>query len=85
MNGVPIEAVWATRRQKFNGGALRNDEHLGAYRFVVAHEHDCGEGRCEVWVAYFQNYEAAQARLQEHQERGQNASIFAVLPVGFPE
>lgn len=83
LNGIPEERVWATRQDGLNAFRLRDDGYLGNFRFIVAHEKDCSDGVCQVWVDYFTTYDDAKAVLDAHAERGENGSIFAILPAGF--
>lgn len=83
LNGVPEDHVWKTRMDPLNAYRLKDDSFIGNFRFLVAYERDCSDGLCQVWVEYFTTYEDAKAFLDTHAERGENGSLFAILPPGF--
>lgn len=85
LNGVPEDHVWKTRLDPLNAYRLKDDSFIGNFRFLVAYERDCSDGLCQVWVNYFTTYEDAKAFLDAHAERGENGSLYAILPAGFSE
>lgn len=85
LNGVSEARVWATRSEVFNAKKLMDDSFVGGFRFLVGHEQPCDGDLCQVWTAYFRTYEEAKAYLDEHGARGENGSLFAILPAGFVE
>lgn len=83
LNGVEEERVWASRDDRMNANRLRHDGFVMPFRFLAAHEQRVDTGETQVWVHYFVTWDDAKAFLDAHADRGQNGSIYAILPPGF--
>lgn len=84
-HGVEEERVWATRQQGMNPGRLKHDDYVKGFRFLVAYEHDCSGGDCQVWTEAFTDGEKARRFLQAKAEQGTHATLFSILPADMAE
>lgn len=79
LNGVPAERVWASRKGG-PGDHLYDERRLRGFRFLVAREVNCGDGRCELRLDYYGQDEHARKRVDLSQAEGENATMFTILP-----